>query len=216
MMRVLVTYGTTDGQTAKVAAFLAEELRAAGLEVDIVRASATSARAWRYDGVVVAASLHAGGYQRSVSRWARRNAAALGERPAAFIAVCLGVMEHTERAHADLAASVRRFTHRTGWTPQSVQFVAGALKYTRYGWLRRRIMQRIVAKAGGDTDMSRDYEYTDWAALRAFAREFAASLTPPRREPSRREPSVASPAPVTPAAPPREPAWAPRVMVGVL
>jgi menaquinone-dependent protoporphyrinogen IX oxidase len=29
-------------------------------------------------------------------------------------------------------------------------------------------MGRIVARAGGDTDTSRDYEYTDWAALRAF------------------------------------------------
>ena len=33
-------------------------------------------------------------------------------------------------------------------------------------------MKRIVAKAGGGTDTTRDYEYTDWNDLRAFALEF--------------------------------------------
>ena len=51
--------------------------------------------------------------------------------------------------------------------------VAGALPYTKYGWLKRMMMKRIVAKAGGDTDTTRDYEYTDWIDLRNFARDFA-------------------------------------------
>ncbi len=34
-------------------------------------------------------------------------------------------------------------------------------------------MKRIVAKAGGGTDTTRDYEYTDWDDVRVFAREFA-------------------------------------------
>jgi menaquinone-dependent protoporphyrinogen oxidase len=33
-------------------------------------------------------------------------------------------------------------------------------------------MRRIVAKTGGATDTSRDYEYTDWNDVRAFGREF--------------------------------------------
>jgi len=33
-------------------------------------------------------------------------------------------------------------------------------------------MKQIARKAGGDTDTSRDYEYTDWAALRGFAEDF--------------------------------------------
>ena len=38
-------------------------------------------------------------------------------------------------------------------------------------------MRRIVAKAGGDTDTTRDYEYTDWDDLWAFARAFGRRLT---------------------------------------
>lgn len=210
MARVLITYGTTDGQTEKIAAYLTEELRGLGLGVDLIRAGAALARAWSYDGVIVAASLHAGRYQRNVVRWARQNAAALGERPAVFVGVCLAVREQTARAGHDLDESVRRFVARTRWTPGEVKFVAGALKYTRYGWLKRRAMQRIVAKAGGDTDTSRDYEYTDWPDLRAFARRFAAGLQRPVTgvgDLSRRSA-------LKPRVP--EPAWAPRVMVGVL
>jgi menaquinone-dependent protoporphyrinogen oxidase len=52
--------------------------------------------------------------------------------------------------------------------------VAGALPYTRYGWLKRQMIKRIVAKAGGDTDTTRDFEYTDWNDLRNFTGDFAA------------------------------------------
>jgi len=37
-------------------------------------------------------------------------------------------------------------------------------------------MRLISRLAGGDTDISRDYEYTDWKALTHFARRFSASL----------------------------------------
>ncbi|MEM8767506.1 MAG: hypothetical protein AAGE43_08695 [Pseudomonadota bacterium] len=34
----------------------------------------------------------------------------------------------------------------------------------------KRIMQMIARAAGGDTDTSLGYEYTDWAQAEAFAR----------------------------------------------
>jgi menaquinone-dependent protoporphyrinogen oxidase len=33
-------------------------------------------------------------------------------------------------------------------------------------------MRRIAAKHHSDVDTSRDYEYTDWDDVKAFAREF--------------------------------------------
>jgi menaquinone-dependent protoporphyrinogen oxidase len=51
--------------------------------------------------------------------------------------------------------------------------IAGALKYSRYPLPLRWLMKRIAAKAGGDTDTSRDYEYTDWAQVEAYARRLA-------------------------------------------
>ena len=43
--------------------------------------------------------------------------------------------------------------------------------YTQYGWFKRRVMRAIVKREGGDTDMSHDYEYTDWNAVDQFARD---------------------------------------------
>ena len=50
------------------------------------------------------------------------------------------------------------------------------MRYTHYGWLKRLMMKRIVGKAGGSTDTTRDHEYTDWNDLRNFAREFTKRL----------------------------------------
>jgi menaquinone-dependent protoporphyrinogen IX oxidase len=39
-------------------------------------------------------------------------------------------------------------------------------------------MRNIVKKSGGkELDMSRDYEYTDWEQVEAFAREFLDSIS---------------------------------------
>jgi menaquinone-dependent protoporphyrinogen oxidase len=98
-----------------------------------------------------------------------------GAKPAAFVSVCLGVLQHDAKVQHDLQTMVDEFVASTGWRPSVVKFVAGALPYTKYGWLQRLVMKRIVAKAGGDTDTSRDYEYTDWNDLRHFAAEFGCS-----------------------------------------
>ena len=42
---------------------------------------------------------------------------------------------------------------------------------------RETIMKHIVAKAGGNTDTCRDYEYTDWNDLRQFAADFGLRLS---------------------------------------
>jgi menaquinone-dependent protoporphyrinogen oxidase len=39
-------------------------------------------------------------------------------------------------------------------------------------------MKMIVSFSGGETDSSRDYEYTDWSAVERFARDFARRIAP--------------------------------------
>ena len=177
MSRILVIYGTTEGQTAKIARCLGDALRAAGVSADVMNAAADRPDARRYDAVIVAASVHAGGYQRAVRRWVRAQAEVLNDKPTAFVSVCLGVLQPDARVHQELSAIVDRFVRSTGWRPGTIKYVAGALAYSRYNWLTRLAMVRIVRKAGGDTDTSRDYEYTDWVDVRAFAETFARSVT---------------------------------------
>ena len=178
--RILVFFGSTDGQTAKIAAAIGATLRSCGLEPDIVRAGGDAdPNPKNYAGVIVAASIHAGGYQRAVQRWVRAHAAALHDRPNTFVSVCLAVVNRSPQVDRDLAAIITRFVEATGWQPREVKAVAGALKYRQYGWLKRWMMKRIVAKAGGETDTSRDYEYTDWEDLKEFVQRFATTCAAP-------------------------------------
>jgi menaquinone-dependent protoporphyrinogen oxidase len=107
-----------------------------------------------------------------VRRWVRAEADALNARPTAFVSVCLGVLQDNPQVQQEVAAIMTRFLTATGWRPAVTTTVAGALLYTRYNPFIRWVMKRIVRKAGGDTDTSRDYEYTDWAGLRTFAEDF--------------------------------------------
>jgi menaquinone-dependent protoporphyrinogen oxidase len=178
MNRILVLYGTTEGHTAKVAEAVAQTLRAQGIEVDVIEAGSADPSADHYSGVIVAASVHGGTYQRPVLRWVQQNREALAGRPTAFISVCLAVLQWQPEVRLKVNAIVNQFLMTTGWRPMWTKSIAGALLYSRYGWLKRWIMRRIAEKAGGDTDTSRDYEYTDWQDLRAFAERFGQVVPP--------------------------------------
>lgn len=175
MTHILIVYGTTDGHTRKIAQVVAENLRAQRCSVDVLDAAGMLRRLSpeSYDGVIVAASVHIGDYQRTVANWVRTHAQMLNLLPTAFLSVCLAVVEQGTKPRQEVLRIMRRFLERCGWRPTITKMVAGALPYTRYGWLKRLMMKRIVAKAGGDTDTTRDYEYTDWNDLRTFSRDFA-------------------------------------------
>ena len=177
MSRVLILYGTTDGHTRAIAQAIAEPLSTQGIDTDVIEAGTLDPMPSQYDGLIIAASIHAGRYQKAVERWVHAHQKDFGTRPAAFVSVCLAVLQQADpKVKAELEAIVERFATRTGWRPPIVKQVAGALLYTRYNIFKRWIMKRIVAKAGGATDVSRDYDYTDWADLRRFAEDLRRRL----------------------------------------
>ncbi len=176
MARILVIYGTTDGHTARVARFIGDTLREAGHSADVVEADRSAPAPEGYAGVVVAASVHVGGFQRKVHRWLRTHTLALQGRPTAFVPVCLAILQSEPAVRTELNALIERFLTETAFQPTMTRITAGAVLYTQYSWIRRWTMKRIVLKAGGDTDTRRDFVYTDWAEVRAFAEEFSARV----------------------------------------
>jgi menaquinone-dependent protoporphyrinogen oxidase len=177
MARILVLYSTSEGQTAKIARAIAMRLRFDDIVADVVKAGTNDPRPSNYDGIIVAGSLHTGGYQKPIASWLRAHVSELGGRPTAFVSVCLAVLSKQEKARDEARAIPRRFVDGLGWRPTVIKVVAGALPYTKYNIFTRWIMKRIVSGAGGDTDTSRDYEYTDWNDLSDFADRFAALVT---------------------------------------
>jgi menaquinone-dependent protoporphyrinogen oxidase len=172
---VLIVYATRNGQTEKIARRMAETLKAAGRPTMLVDAGRVK-RAIPVDGVgavLVGAPILAGGYSRHVVRFVREHRALLARVPSAFFSVGLAVASRTHDGRAQSLEVVEKFVKKTGWRPPRVELIAGALKYTEYGFITRFVIRRIARSEGGETDTSRDYEYTDWAAVDRFALEFA-------------------------------------------
>lgn len=174
MANVLIVYASRNGQTKKIAERIAGTLDAGGHDTRLFDAERATGDVdpRRFARVFVCAPIYAGGYPASIRRFVREQRQALQGVPAAFCSVGLAVASRTTDGRAETMPLVERFLTKTGWRPAAVELIAGGLPYTRYGFITRFLMRRIARKAGGDTDTSRDFEYTDWDAVERFARRF--------------------------------------------
>ncbi len=130
-----------------------------------------------YDAVVAAASLHAGHHQRAMVDWVKADRDTLSDRPKRFISVSLTAAEDTSEAREATKRCIDDFEEETGWQPSRSEPVAGALQYREYDVFTRVLMRLKMRQGGHPADPSQDHEYTDWAALRQLAEEFAAQLS---------------------------------------
>jgi menaquinone-dependent protoporphyrinogen oxidase len=177
---VLIVYATTEGHTARVAERMAERLRAKALSVALHRAARGVALPdlARHDGVIVGASVHYGRHPAYLRAQLRERRSVLAAIHAAFFSVSLsagGPGAKPEAAQRYVAA----FLRGVSWRPAQVTAFGGAAQYSKYGWFKRLLMIAFIGLAGGDTDTSRDYEYTDWEAVDRFADEFARPIGRP-------------------------------------
>jgi menaquinone-dependent protoporphyrinogen oxidase len=181
MSRILVVYGTRHGQTERIAQQIAATLEVARHEVDIrnLISRETVPDVSGYDAVIVGGSVHEGRYEREVRRWASAHVDSLEAMPNAFYSVSLTSATRDERHDAQIEAIIERFEKQTGWRPARIEKFAGALQYSKYNWLLRRIMRGIARHESGEryTDMTHDYDLADYEQVEAFARDFARSLT---------------------------------------
>jgi menaquinone-dependent protoporphyrinogen oxidase len=180
MSEILVLYASTHGHTGRIATGIGLALERAGAKAEVRCIDADPDVApWRYDAVVIGASVHAGKHQRRVVDWARRNAAALNAMPSAFFSVSLTAAEDTPEARDTVRRLREEFVEATGWTPDVARSFAGALQYREYRIFTRFAMKMLMAREGHPTDTRRDYDYTDWTAVERFGQECAALVPMP-------------------------------------
>lgn len=176
MAHILILYGTTEGQTQKIASVIGDTIRDRGHSVELVGSTAFNGPlpAVSFDGVIVGASVHTGHHQEAVVRFVKDNRTTLMTLPTAFFSVSLAVLDEAQSEEATDYAT--RFLDETGWAPDLVETVAGALRYTKYGFIKRFIMKQISKRHGRPTDTSRDFEFTDWHQVERFVNRFLHTL----------------------------------------
>jgi menaquinone-dependent protoporphyrinogen oxidase len=178
MSRILLLYATTEGQTALIAERIARTLRERAHNVDLlpVDAAQPAPDPSAYDGVMIGASIHYGNHPAYLRKLVRRHRYALAAKPCAFFSVSLSAGGPRPKPAA-AQRYIDKFIRKTGWQPHLSISFAGALKWSLYGPIKRRVMIVFVGLGGGNTDTSQDYEYTDWDAVERFAGEYAQRLT---------------------------------------
>jgi len=171
-MKFLIVYGTTEGQTRKISARIAEGIREGGHDAELYDSTSLppDLDVDAHDAVIVAASVHQHLYQSSLVHFVKEHREQLQAKPTAFLSVSLASVLEEDKQEAQ--EYVDQFVTETGWRPTKTELVGGALVYTQYDFFKRQIMKLIVWKGGGPTDASQDYEFTDWDALSKFVESF--------------------------------------------
>jgi menaquinone-dependent protoporphyrinogen oxidase len=174
--RILIVYGSSYGQTEKIARRLRDDFMRRRYVVQLVDAKAgpLDVSSGAFDTIVVGASIIARGHQPAVERFIRDNAALLNSTPSAFYSVSASAGSSVPESRAAAERLREQFLQSVGWRPARVASIAGAINYTRYNRFLRWYMKLASRRNGGSTDTSRDHEYTDWTQVERFAGECAA------------------------------------------
>ena len=167
-MKTLIVYGTTEGQTRKVANFIKDEAEKLGHKVALADASQSPPSPEGFEMVMIGASVHMYKYQSTVSHYVKEHVEFLNKTPCAFFSVSMSAYGYDKESHKELEDCINKFLHDTGWKPAKIERIAGALLYTKYDFFKKWIMRSIAKKEGEGTDTSKDYEYTNWDKVKAF------------------------------------------------
>src|SRR5262245_24778227 len=178
-MKAAIFYATREGHGRRVSEHIADSLRAERFHVDVfnVKDSPELIDTQPYQLAFVVASVHMGRHEREIVRFVKSHRLDLVRLGAAFLSLTLSEAgaedlaappEKRYAASADAQRMIDVFVQETGWRPAYVLPVAGALVYSKYNFFIKLMMKTIARRAGGPTDTSRDYEFTDWATLDRF------------------------------------------------
>lgn len=176
-MKLLIAYGSTEGQTRKIAEDLAMHIRHSGIDVTVYDAErrARDIQIDKFDAIIVASPVHQKLHHASIRDFAIAHRRLLEAKPSAFISVSLSTA--VPGGDADAQEYVDHFIAATGWRPKTNTKVAGAVRFTEYDFFKEQILRHVVFKEKPDDILfNGDHEFTDWDALHQFADAFVEQL----------------------------------------
>jgi menaquinone-dependent protoporphyrinogen oxidase len=181
MQPILVAYGTVEGQTRKVAEFIAERLRIRGHRVDLIDTATPAAEQVTpvYQGAILGGPVHQHKHPASLLDFVKRNHDWLAAMPTAVFSISLTAALDDIDSRIEVQRLLNEFVDDCALRPVATRCIAGALKYTEYDYFKRLVMRMISRQYGRPTDTSKDFEYTDWNDVEAFVDEFLAAAGVP-------------------------------------
>jgi len=164
-MKILIAFGTSEGQTRKIAEAIAARLRELRHDIHLYDTASSPAdlHVGSFDKVIIAASVHQQGHQAPVEDFVVAKLAQLQKVPTLFLSISLSAAfpEGIPEAQSYVDALLKS----TSWKPTQSFLVAGALRYTEYDYFKQQILEHVVLKGRQVEGRNGDHEFTDWASL---------------------------------------------------
>lgn len=167
-MKTIILYLTTDGQTKKIAERLALEIGDCQLLSLREQAVVSATDFAQFDQIIIGASIRYGHFSPLLEQFIRQHSALLNSKKSAFFSVNLTARK-PNRNTPETNTYTRKLLARIAWQPQQVAVFAGALFYPRYNFFDRTMIRFIMKITGGETDTTREFEFTDWQKVSEFA-----------------------------------------------
>ncbi len=126
MASIVTIYGTGEGQTAKVADRIDDELGTRGHETTTVNVSeAGSVELADFDAVLIGASIHMGRHQKAVRKFVTANRDVLVTKPTGFFQVSGASGDTSEVGEAEAFGYLDEFIDATNWRPDRIGLFGG-------------------------------------------------------------------------------------------
>lgn len=172
--KIAVVYSSKHGHVRTIAQRLAEIAAVRRVECEIADVRASRDLLEGCDAAIIAGSVHFDRHAGRLRRFVERKLFWLSRHPSAFVSVsgAAGSLEGGPKAEGYL----RNFLRITGWQPDMSLSAAGAVLYTKYGWVTRLMMKFASRTAGRADDPKYDVVYTNWKSLDEFMHQFLDSL----------------------------------------
>ncbi|WP_295313657.1 flavodoxin domain-containing protein [Roseobacter sp.] len=170
-MKVHCIYATVEGQTGKIASFIADRVRARGDEIALFNADETDTIAFDgVDAVILAASVHQRRHPRAFEAFLSAAGKELAGLDTMLISVSLSAAfpEGLEEA----GEYVTEMKMRTGFEPDRELLVAGAVRNNHYDYFEMQVIRHVVLRDRPYDASVSDYEFTDWDVLAAAVDSF--------------------------------------------
>lgn len=175
MKEVLIAYTSKRGQVFKILNKI-ENIISKHANVKYLNLETNqSINLEKYDYIIVSSSISYGSYHKNMYKFVNNNAEALNKVENTFISVNL-TARNKNKAIPENSGYIKKFLIKSNWTPNNITMFAGLLDYPSYNLIDKYMIKLIMHITGGETDITKTVEYTDWNDVEGFANKIIKTI----------------------------------------
>lgn len=170
-MKIVLLYSSRFGHTVKISEEMAVIFRDNEIDVEMRPVNVMRNFPLDADGVILAGSVRYGFYSPKLRKFAKKFANELNRIPSGFVGVSLS-SEKPEKSQVDTNVYARKFFKNNPWKPNMAKLFTGEVNFDLYHSADKFMLNKILEISGKPHGDGVKIDYTDWDAVRNFAKEF--------------------------------------------